>query len=138
MSDCILCEIVRGEAPSHKVWEDESFLAVLTIEPLNAGHTLIIPKAHVDYIFDLEEPLYTDVFQAAKQLAQPIREAAGAKRVGVVVEGFTVPHAHVHLIPLHGEDEIDPRRVMKMSAEQLAEVGEKIRSHASRQCFPLR
>lgn len=129
---CILCEIVRGEAPSHKLWEDESFLAVLTIEPLNPGHTLLIPKAHVDYIFDLAEPLYADVFQAAKQLAKPIREAMGANRVGIVVEGFTVRHVHVHLIPLHREDEIDPRRVMKMSAEQLAEVGEKIRGQMVR------
>ena len=132
MSDCILCKIVRGEAPSHKLWENESFLAVLTIGPLNPGHTLLIPKTHVDYIFDLEEPLYAEIFQVAKRLAMPLREATGAKRVGIVVEGFTVAHAHVHLIPLHHEDEIDPRRVIEMSAEQLAEVGEKIRGQVLR------
>ena len=70
MSDCILCKIVKGEAPSHKLWEDESFLAVLTIGPLNPGHTLLIPKTHVDYIFNLEEPLYSEVFQVARQLPQ--------------------------------------------------------------------
>ena len=127
MSDCILCKIVRGEAPSHKLWENESFVAVLTIGPLNPGHTLLIPKVHIDYIFDLEEPLYTQLFQVAKQLAGPLREAMRAKRVGIVVEGFTVPHVHVHLIPLHHEDEIDPRRVMKMNEEQLGEVAEKIK-----------
>jgi histidine triad (HIT) family protein len=132
MSDCILCKIVKGEAPSHKLWENESFLAVLTIGPLNPGHTLLIPKTHVDYIFDLEEPLYAELFQVAKQLAKPLREATGARRVGIVVEGFTVAHVHLHLIPLHHEDEIDPRRVMKMSAEQLAEVGEKIRGQMLR------
>ena len=114
------------------LWENESFLALLTIGPLNPGHTLLIPKTHADYIFDLEEPLYSEVFQVAKQLAKPLREATGAKRVGIVVEGFTVLHVHLHLIPLHHEDEIDPRRVMKMSAEQLAEVGEKIRGQMLR------
>lgn len=132
MNDCILCKIVRGEAPSHKLWEDESFLAVLTIGPLNPGHTLLISKAHVDYIFDLDGPLYSEIFQVAKQLAKPLRAATEAKRVGIVVEGFTVPHVHVHLIPLHHEDEIDPRRVMKMSAGQLAEVAEKIRGQMLR------
>ncbi len=112
--------------PSHKVWENENFLAFLTLGSLNRGHTLLIPKKHIDYVFDLEEPLYADIFQTAKQLSKPLKKAMAAKRIGVIVEGFTVPHVHIHLVPLYNEDEIDPRRVKKMTDIELAETAERI------------
>ncbi len=126
MNNCIFCQIIKNELPSHKVWENESFLAFLTLGSLNRGHILLIPKKHIDYIFDLQEPLYTDIFQTAKQLSKPLKKAMAAKRIGVIIEGFTVPHVHIHLVPLHNEDEIDPRRVKKMTDIELAETAEKI------------
>jgi histidine triad (HIT) family protein len=126
MNNCIFCKIVKNESPSYKVWENENFLAFLTLGALNRGHTLLIPKKHIDYVFDLEEPLYTDILQIAKQLSKPLKKATAAKRIGVIIEGFTVPHIHIHLVPLHNEDEIDPRRVKKMTAIELAETAAKI------------
>jgi len=126
MNNCIFCQIIKNELPSHKVWENENFLAFLTLGSLNRGHTLLIPKKHIDYIFDLEKPLYTDIFQTAKQLSEPLKKAMAAKRIGVIIEGFTVPHVHIHLVPLHNEDEIDPRRVKKMTDIELAETAEEI------------
>jgi len=126
MNDCIFCQIIENELPSHKIWENENFLAFLTLGSLNRGHTLLVPKKHIDYIFDLEEPLYTDIFQTAKQLSKPLKKATTAKRIGIIIEGFTVPHVHIHLVPLYNEDEIDPRRVKKMTDIELAAIAEKI------------
>ena len=126
MNNCIFCKIIKNELPSHKVWENENFLAFLTLGSLNRGHTLLIPKKHIDYVFDLEEPSYTDIFQTAKQLSKPLKKAMAAKRIGVIIEGFTVPHVHIHLVPLHNEDDIDPRRVKKMTDIELVETAEKI------------
>ena len=127
METCIFCQIVKGSAPAHKLWESEDFLAFLTIRPCNPGHTLLIPKNHVDYVFDLEEPLYSRIFQAAKQLSEPIKQATEAKRVGVAIEGFSVPHVHLHLVPLSNMAELDPHRHIKQTQEELAEMAEKIR-----------
>ncbi len=126
MNRCIFCQIIENELPSHKIWENENFLAFLTLGSLNRGHTLLVPKKHIDYIFDLEEPLYTDIFQTAKQLSKPLKKATTAKRIGIIIEGFTVPHVHIHLVPLYNEDEIDPRRVKKMTDIELAAIAEKI------------
>ena len=126
MNRCIFCQIIKNELPSHKIWENENFLAFLTLGSLNRGHTLLVPKKHIDYIFDLEEPLYTDIFQTAKQLSKPLKKATTAKRIGIIIEGFTVPHVHIHLVPLYNEDEIDPRRVKKMTDIELAAIAEKI------------
>ena len=101
MSDCIFCKIAKGEIPSSKIWEDEDHLAFLDINPVNPGHTLIIPKNHVDSVFDMAENDYSKLFMAAKKLSSPLKNAMEAKRVGVIIEGFLVPHAHVHLVPLN-------------------------------------
>jgi histidine triad (HIT) family protein len=127
MKDCVFCKILRNESPAHKIWENENFFAFLTLGSLNPGHTLLKPKSHVDYIFDLPEPLYSAIFQTAKLLSEPLRNAMKARRVGVIIEGFTVPHVHLHLVPLHDEDEIDPRRMTKMQANELAEIAATIK-----------
>ena len=127
MNKCIFCEIRDGESSAFIVWEDEKFLAFLDIYPINPGHIDIIPKEHVDYLFDLDEELYSQIFVLARQLAAPLKKATGAKRIGVAVEGFGVPHAHVHLVPLHKGMELDPNRAKKVTEEELGKMCEKIR-----------
>lgn len=127
MENCIFCKIVLGVEPAHKIWESEQFLAFLSIHPCNPGHICLIPKTHVDYVFDLEEPLYSRIFQASKQLSESLKKATSAKRIGIAVEGFNVPHVHIHLVPLYNVAELDPHRHIKQNAEELAEMGEKIR-----------
>jgi histidine triad (HIT) family protein len=124
---------VNGSAPAHKVWENEKFFAFLDINPVNPGHTMIIPKHHIDYVFDLEEPLYSELFQVTKELSEPIKRAMQANRVGVVIEGFGISHLHVHLVPINGVEELNPTRARRASAEELVAVTVKIRnafSHA--------
>ncbi|MBD3210778.1 HIT domain-containing protein [Candidatus Micrarchaeota archaeon] len=128
MEDCIFCKIIRKEISSEKIWEDENFYAFLDINPVRKGHTLLIPKQHQDYIFDIEEPLYSGLFRAAKSLSGPLRGATGAKRVGIVVEGLLVPHAHVHLVPIENPGELDSSNAKKADPEELAEIAEKIRA----------
>jgi histidine triad (HIT) family protein len=127
MGTCIFCQIVRGVEPAHRIWESEEFMAFLTRRPCNPGHTLLIPKTHVDYVFDLHEPLYSNIFRAAKQLSEPIRTATGAKRIGVAIEGFSVSHVHLHLVPLYSVSELDPHRHIEQSQQELAEVAGRIR-----------
>jgi histidine triad (HIT) family protein len=127
LGTCIFCQIIKGVEPAHRVWESEDFLAFLTIRPCNPGHTLLIPKTHVDYVFDLEEPLYSNIFRAAKQLSEPIERATDAKRIGVAIEGLSVPHAHLHLVPLHDVAELDPHRHIEQTPQELAEMAGKIR-----------
>lgn len=128
MKTCIFCQIIKGAEPAHKIWESDEFLAFLSIHPVNPGHVCLIPKTHVDYVFDLEEPLYSRIFQAAKPLSGPIQRATSAKRIGIAVEGFSVPHVHVHLVPLFNVDELDPHRHIKQNQEQLVEMAAKIRN----------
>jgi histidine triad (HIT) family protein len=127
MGTCIFCRIVMGSEPAHRVWESEEFLAFLTRSPCNPGHTLLIPKIHVDYVFHLEEALYAEIFQAAKQLSEPIREATDAKRIGVAIEGFSVPHVHLHLVPLYALSELDPHRYIEQTQQEMAAMAERIR-----------
>ena len=127
MDTCVFCQIIKGVEPSHRVWESDDFSAFLSIHPVNPGHVCLIPKTHVDYVFDLEEPLYSKIFQAAKQLSEPIKRATSAKRIGIAVEGFAVPHAHVHLVPLFNSSELDPHRHIKQTQEELADMAAKIR-----------
>ena len=128
METCIFCQIVKGKGPAHRIWETEDFLAFLTRRPCNPGHTLLIPKTHVDYVFDMEEPLYTKIFGAAKQLSEPIRHATNAKRIGVAIEGLSVPHVHLHLVPLYNISELDPHRHIEQTQEELAEMAGRIKA----------
>lgn len=103
MTDCVFCKIVSREIPCHKVWEDEKHLAFLDIHPMREGHTLVVPKAHAAYLFDLNQDAYDSLMRAVKTVAAKLRPAMGVPRIGVAVEGFEVDHAHVHLIPMdHG------------------------------------
>ncbi len=127
MTDCIFCKIIAGDIPGEKIWEDGDFFAFLDINPMNPGHTLLIPKTHHEYLFEMEDSLYSKMFEAAKKLSKPIKNAMGAKKIGVVVEGFLVPHAHIHLVPLHTGGELSFGRSKKATPEELKETAEKIK-----------
>ena len=98
--DCVFCKIIRGEIPAQKIYEDDAMVAFLDNRPISPAHTLLVPKAHKENIFDIDERLYSRLFLAARKLAPILRDAAGAKRTGMIVEGFLIPHAHIHLVPL--------------------------------------
>ena len=97
----IFTKIIRGEIPSHKIAENDTHFAFLDINPVAKGHTLVIPKKEIDYLFDLSDELLADTMVAAKKVAAGIDRALSPIRTGVIVEGMEVPHAHVHLIPIY-------------------------------------
>ncbi len=123
----MFCKITRGEIPSNKVFENEEFIAFLDINPINPGHTLVVPKKHADYLFDLDDDEYSRIFKTAKFLAPKIQSAMNSKRIGVIVEGFLIPHVHIHLIPLHHGGELNMARAKSATPEELNEVAEKIK-----------
>ena len=126
----IFTKIINGEIPSHKIAENENYLAFLDVFPLAKGHVLVIPKKEIDYIFDIEDELYQGLFLFAKKIAKALEKAVPCKRVGVAVIGLEVPHAHVHLIPLQTMADINfERPKMKITSEELAEIAEKIKSY---------
>jgi histidine triad (HIT) family protein len=119
----IFSRIVAGEIPSWKVAEDDRYYAFLDINPLAEGHTLVIPKQEVDYIFDLDEETYAGLWQFAARVAKAVREAIPCKRVGVAVLGMEVPHTHIHLVPLQTEGDLDFRKEKKhLTPERFAEI----------------
>ncbi|MBB3836247.1 histidine triad (HIT) family protein [Runella defluvii] len=123
----IFTRIVNGEIPCHKIAETDDFLAFLDVFPCAPGHTLVIPKQEVDYIFDLDEALYTGLMQFSKTVAAAVEKAVPCKRIGVAVVGLEVPHAHVHLIPLNSMADMNFNNKLKMSQEELAEIATKIK-----------
>lgn len=130
----IFSRIVAGEIPSWKVAEDGHFYAFLDINPQAEGHTLVIPKKEVDYIFDLDDETYTGLWQFAGRVAKAVREAVPCKRVGVAVLGMEVPHAHIHLVPLQTEADLDFRKEKKqLSSERFAEIAAAIAAAFDRQ-----
>lgn len=106
----IFTRIVNGEIPSYKVAENDRFYAFLDINPLVPGHTLVIPKQETDYLFDIEDQEYQDLMLFAKRVADGVKKAIPCKRVGVAVLGMEVPHAHIHLVPLQQEGDMDFRK----------------------------
>lgn len=124
----IFTKIVQGEIPSYKIAEDDNFYAFLDINPLAVGHTLVIPKKETDYYFDLEDDLLAGLNLFAKKIAHAIDKTIDCKRVGVVVLGLEVPHAHIHLIPLNSEaDASFSKPKLKLSKEEFEATAEKIR-----------
>ena len=123
----IFSKIVNGEIPAYKVAENDEFLAFLDINPLQRGHTLVIPKIETDYIFDLEPKLQGGLWVFASEVAKGIRKVVPCLRIGVTVIGLEVPHAHIHLIPLTGMHDMDFRRPkLKLSPEEFAKLASDI------------
>lgn len=128
----IFSKIIKGEIPCHKVAEDESFFAFLDISPLAKGHTLVIPKKEVDYIFDIDDDELQKMILFAKKVAKGIRLACPCKKVGMTVIGLEVPHAHIHLVPLNEVGEMDFKRAkVELSAETFAAIANSIASNIS-------
>lgn len=123
----IFTRIVKGEIPSYKVAESDKFYAFLDIAPMAKGHTLVIPKGEVDYIFDIEDQEYMELQLFAKRVAEAIKEAIPCQRVGVAVLGMEVPHAHIHLVPLQTEADMDFRKSkLQLSTEEFQEIAKRI------------
>ena len=123
----IFSKIIAGEIPSYKVAEDDKFYAFLDINPLVKGHTLVVPKREVDYIFDLDDKELAAMQLFAKKLALAIQKAYPCKKVGQAVIGLEVPHAHIHLIPIQKEsDMIFSNPKLKLSNEEFVEIAEAI------------
>jgi histidine triad (HIT) family protein len=123
----IFSRIVSGEIPAYKIAETDDYLAFLDVFPTVKGHTLVIPKKEIDYLFDLDDELYVGLMKFAKQIAPAIEKAVPCKRIGVAVVGLEVPHAHVHLIPMNSMADMNFNNKLKISPEELAEVAAHIR-----------
>ena len=124
----IFSRIVAGEIPCYKIAEDEQFFAFLDIRPLTLGHTLVIPKEEIDYLYDLEDQQLADINVFAKKIAIAIKKVISCKRVGAAVIGLEVPHAHIHLIPINKESDMlftNPK--LSPAPEEMEEVAENIR-----------
>ena len=125
----IFSKIVAGEIPSYKIAEDDRYYAFLDINPVRRGHTLVIPKNETDYIFDLSDAELGGLTVFAKKVAEAIRKAIPCRKVGMAVLGLEVPHAHIHLIPLQNEGDMDFRNKLEgVTAEELAATAAEIRA----------
>ena len=123
----IFTRIIRGEIPCYKVAEDDKYFAFLDINPLAKGHTLVIPKTEVDYQFDLDDETLSGLTLFAKRIAQKIKDYTHCKKVAMVVLGLEVPHAHIHLIPMNSEADVDFRREkLKLSEEEFKTIARSI------------
>lgn len=124
----IFTKIIKGEIPCHKIAENDQFLAFLDISPLQKGHTLVIPKKEVDYIFDIEDQLLADMMVFAKSVSTKIKSVIPCNRIGVAVVGLEVPHAHIHLIPISKMDDMNfANEKLQLDQEELARIAQKIR-----------
>jgi histidine triad (HIT) family protein len=125
----IFTKIINGEIPCYKVAEDENYFAFLDINPLRAGHTLIVPKKEVDYVFDLSDNQLSGIILFSKKVAAAIKSAFPCNRIGVAILGLEVPHAHIHLVPMDSMEDVNFRNPkLKFSPEEFKEIAAKISS----------
>ena len=126
----IFSKIAAGEIPSYKCAESDKFYAFLDINPVAEGHTLVIPRREVDYIFDMDDDELAEYQVFAKRVATALKKAFPCRKVAQVVLGLEVPHAHIHLIPMNSEADVDFRKPkLKLSEEELKQIAEKIRQN---------
>lgn len=124
----IFSKIISGEIPGYKIAENDRFFAFLDISPLTKGHTLLVPKQETDYIFDLDDELLKEMIVYAKKIAVAIKSAVPCNRVAVMVMGLEVPHAHIHLLPIESEDDLDLKKPhLRLSPEEFEEIAAAIR-----------
>ncbi len=126
----IFTKIINGEIPSYKIAENDKFFAFLDINPMSKGHTLVVPKQEIDYIFDLEDNLLSDMMLFSKKVAAAIEKAITCERVGVMVIGMEVPHAHIHLIPIQKEGDMNMSNPkLKLSQDEFEKIASEIRKN---------
>lgn len=123
----IFSRIVAKEIPAHIIAEDERYIAFLDAFPTTRGHTLVIPKDEIDYLFDLDDELYLGLMAFAKKISAAVEKAIPCKRIGVAVVGLEVPHAHVHLIPLNSMADMNFGNKLKISQEEMSAIAASIR-----------
>lgn len=124
----IFSKIISGDIPSYKIAEDDKFYAFLDINPMTKGHTLVVPKQEIDYIFDLDDVLLGEMIIFSKRVALAIEKAISCTRVGMMVIGLEVPHAHIHLVPIQNEGDLNlsiPK--LKLSSDEFIEIANKIK-----------
>lgn len=123
----VFSKIVAGEIPSYKVAEDENYYAFLDISPVAKGHTLVIPKHEVNYIFDLDEAEYEGLWSFARRVAKAMKQVLPCQRIGVAVMGLEVPHAHIHLVPINKESDMNFfADKLSLPAEEMAAIAAKV------------
>jgi histidine triad (HIT) family protein len=124
----VFCALVAGRIPARRVWEDASHVAFFPLKHIEPGHTLLVPKRHVDYVFDMPDADYQALWAAAKRIAPAIRSVTGAARVGIAVEGFSVPHVHVHLVPINALNDLNPAREQAIADERADALAAAVRA----------
>ncbi|MGI5820740.1 MAG: HIT family protein [Bacteroidales bacterium] len=127
MTETLFTKIINGDIPSYKIAENEQFYAFLDISPVAVGHTLVVPKKPVDYIFDLEDQMLADLMVYAKKIAKAIEVVVPCARIGIAVVGLEVPHTHIHLIPINDVGDIDfKKQRVELSHEKMSQVAKEI------------
>jgi histidine triad (HIT) family protein len=128
----IFTKIIKGEIPSYRIAEDENFYAFLDINPLKAGHTLVVPKKETDYIFDIADEQLAAMILFSKKIAAAIKDSYPCNRIAVVVLGLEVPHAHIHLIPMDSMEDVNFKNPkLKFTPEEFKEIATKINTKLS-------
>jgi histidine triad (HIT) family protein len=123
----IFTKIIKGEIPCYKIAEDESYFAFLDINPLKAGHTLVVPKKETDYLFDLDDDQLKGIIVFSKKVAAAIKAAFPCNRIGIAILGLDVPHAHIHLVPMDSMEDINFRKPkLKFTTEEFQAIAKKI------------
>ena len=126
----IFSRIIAGEIPCYKIAEDENFFAFLDINPMAKGHTLVVPKIEEDYIFNLDDKTLSDMMLFSKKVAKAIEKSVSCLRIGVAVIGLEVPHAHIHLIPINKEADMNFKNPkLKLTAEEMNEIADNIKQN---------
>jgi histidine triad (HIT) family protein len=128
----IFTRIIQGEIPCYKIAEDRRYFAFLDINPLQEGHTLVVPKQETDYIYDLDDEILAGLVLFSKKVAAAIKSAIPCNRIGIAVLGLEVPHAHIHLVPMNSMEDVNFRNPkLKLSQEEFQEIAEKIKKKIS-------
>lgn len=125
----IFTRIIQGQIPCEKILEDDAFIAFLDIRPINPGHTLVVPKIETDELFDQPEDILARALPFAQRIAKALKKSVPCRRVGVMVAGFEVPHAHIHLVPIEAEGELSFSRARSAAPADLAALGQRIRGN---------
>jgi histidine triad (HIT) family protein len=129
METCVFCSIVKENKPHHEIWyEDENHIAFLDVEPRQKGHTLVIPKKHTDNILDMTSDDYTELFRTCHLVSNKLKNWAKCNRIAIVVDGYSVGHVHVHLIPTNKGEDLWEARNTNASASELREIADLIKS----------